>query len=43
LATTASVAAGAKAETDQPFLDLIHQGRYDDLVSSYFKKSVYFF
>ena len=32
LATTKAVAAGAKVVEDRPLLDLIHQGRYEDLV-----------
>ena len=33
LATTQAVEGGAKVEDDQPLLDLIHQDRYEDLVS----------
>lgn len=33
LATTKAVEGGAKVEDDQPLLDLIHQDRYEDLVS----------
>jgi hypothetical protein len=34
LATTKAVSGGAKVENDQPLLELIHQSRFEDLVSS---------
>ena len=32
IVTPVSISHGAKVEMDQPLLDLIHQGRYEDLV-----------